>query len=130
MDSHLDYGAMRFWWDVVQTIVLVGITIYVWVKNRSQVNTKRIDQVEKQLVEIDKRIDKSVEDDELKSIEENLTEMDKRLEKALGHEDLEKLYTKVNSISRDLAHMKGEATQQNKLLHRMDDYLRNQGAKQ
>jgi hypothetical protein len=104
--NEIDYGAMRFWFDVIQTLVLFAVTVYVWLKSRSQVNTSRIEYVEKTLVE-----------------------HDKRLSKAVGDDDLVDIHKRLNGISRDLSAMQGEFKSNNRLLHSIDDFLRNQGSK-
>jgi tetrahydromethanopterin S-methyltransferase subunit G len=88
----------------MQTIVLLAVTIYVWIKSRSQVNTNRIEDVEK-----------------------TLADHDKRLTQAVGDDDLDDIHKRLNGISRDLSNMQGEFKSNNRLLHSIDDFLRNQG---
>jgi len=101
MQNELDYSAMRFWWDIMQSVFILGMGVYVWMKSRSQVNTTRIEKVE-----------------------ETLIEHDRRIIKAVSHDDLEVIYTRLNSISRDLSKMEGEFKSHNRLLHSMNDFLR------
>ncbi|NVK42129.1 MAG: hypothetical protein HWE39_12885 [Oceanospirillaceae bacterium] len=103
----MDYPALRFWWDVLQTAILVAISIYVWIKGRSQINTDRIDKLEKTLIE-----------------------HDKRLSQAIGHGDLEGIHSRLGGISRDLANLEGESKANSELLGRIDSYIRTIGAKQ
>lgn len=105
VSSQIDYVAMRFWWDIAQTIFLVVMAIYVWIKSRSQVNSDRIEIVENKLSDIDKR-----------------------LVKAISHDDLEDIHKRLNGISRDLSKVEGEFKSNNRLLHSIDDFLRSQGS--
>lgn len=105
VSSQIDYVAMRFWWDIAQTIFLVIMAIYVWIKSRSQVNSDRIEVVENKLSDIDKR-----------------------LVKAISHDDLEDIHKRLNGISRDLSKVEGEFKSNNRLLHSIDDFLRSQGS--
>ncbi|MGR6871224.1 hypothetical protein ACU6U9_02700 [Pseudomonas sp. HK3] len=102
MANELDYSAMRFWWDIIQSVSVIGIAIYVWLKSRSQVNTNRIEEIEKEMVQLDKR-----------------------LEKAVGHKDLEGIHIRLGGISRDLSKLEGEFKSNSELLSRIDNYIRN-----
>lgn len=104
MASPIDYVALRFWWDIAQTIFIVVTAIYVWIKSRSQVNSSR-----------------------LTIVEDKLTDIDKRLIKAISHDDLDDIHKRLNGISRDLSKVEGEFKSHNRLLHSIDDFLRSQG---
>lgn len=51
----IDITTMKFAFDVIQTVVLVGISIYVWILNNHKANSKKIVELEdKHNREIDK----------------------------------------------------------------------------
>ena len=105
MPSQIDYAALRLWWDIAQTLFIVIMAIYVWIKSRSQDNSDR-----------------------MKIIEGDMVVFDKRLSKAISHDDLDDIHKRLNGISRDVSNMKGESKAHGRLLHSIDDFLRNNGS--
>ena len=47
MIESIDYGAWRFWWDVIQTMATIIVGIYVWLATRDRVTNSRIGALEK-----------------------------------------------------------------------------------
>lgn len=41
----LDVQTLKFGFDVAQTVIMVGISIYVWIVTNHKVNAKKIDEL-------------------------------------------------------------------------------------
>ncbi|MCW7552575.1 DUF2730 domain-containing protein [Endozoicomonas gorgoniicola] len=100
MPVEMDYGAARFWWDVVQSLALLALFIWTALDKRRQKNTQGIDAVRESQKKQDRRIQR---------LEDNQ-------ERLATHEDL-------SDIKSDLSGLQEKITAQNNLLQTIHQFL-------
>ncbi len=61
----MDYTAGKFWFDVLQWFITLGIGVYAWLTNRHRATREQIAEVEKRLTRTEETIKHLPDDDEL-----------------------------------------------------------------
>ncbi len=111
----LDYTAWRFWWDIIQTLILAAIGVYTWISNRTRVNSSRIQSLEH---DIDSRLD---------SQGDRITRMEEALRHAPSHEDLKRIHRRMDETAAALNALAGEFKAVQHTLHLIHEHLLNGG---
>lgn len=124
----VDYEFWKFWMMVANFGATLMLAIYLFLTNRSRVNTVRIDRFE---LSTNKRIE-NVEATLRKDVDGHhnwLERMEERNKHTPTHEDFKRVYDKVNHLSDMLNSLSGESKAQNKTLDLIHEYLLNEGKK-
>ncbi|WP_321276935.1 hypothetical protein [Thiomicrorhabdus indica] len=124
----MDYEFWKFWMAVANFIGTIVLAAYIFVTNRSRVNTGRIDKLEQHT---DHRIDKLE-----KHVQQHITDHDKRLERVEErnkhmptHEDLKQVHEKINRVSDGVSAINGRLGSMDKNLTMIQEFLMNEGKK-
>lgn len=105
----LDYGQMRFWFDLVQTCFFIGLAIYTWIVNRTKANKSAIDMV----------------DARVGAIQERVTLLENDVRHLPDHDDLGAIHEKVNVIAAGMGQIQGELSALNRTLALINEHLLN-----
>lgn len=92
MESSVDYGALRFVFDVLQAIALAAVAVYAYLVNRTKANRAAIDRVDLRVHDLSHRV----------------TSLERDVRHLPNHQDMAALHEKVNLISNHLSTMAGE----------------------
>lgn len=111
----IDYTAWKFWLDVLQVVFTAAIGIYVWVSNRTAVNTKRIAKLEGDL---DERLDEQ---------EVRLTRVEEALRHAPTHEDLKRIHARIDDVASGVSLVSGKIGETTRTLTLIHEHLLNGG---
>lgn len=87
---------VKFGFQVLQFLLLGGISIYVYLSNRDKVTNARITEME---TGIDARLDIHVE---------RIAKLEAQSDKALTHVDIGVLHEKINNVRADVSSIAGE----------------------
>ncbi|OED43600.1 hypothetical protein ACH42_09825 [Endozoicomonas sp. (ex Bugula neritina AB1)] len=52
----LDYGAARFWWDVIQTLAVFALFVWTLIDRKRQHNSEGIDELKASQKKLDRRV--------------------------------------------------------------------------
>ncbi len=110
-DSGIDFNFVRFVWDVAQTLITLGVALYVFITSRSQVNASRIKELESSN---DLRFDK---------LSERVTRTEEQLKQGPTHDDLKNIFQRLNGMSREISTIKGEFSGVKENTKRIHDFL-------
>lgn len=113
--EELDYTAWRFWWDVVQTLILAAIGVYTWLSNRTRVNASRIQSLEH---DIDQRLDTQGD---------RLTRVEEAIRHGPSHEDLKRIHQRMDETNNAVGELVGELKAIRPTLQLIHEYLLNGG---
>jgi len=105
----MDYGAARFYWDVVITLLVGGNFLYTWVANRSDRNNQDIQGIKRHVDGLDKEVI------QLKADIAHLP----------NHQDMGEIHEKINDVAGDLSHMRGKIEGIDHSLKMLNEYLLN-----
>ncbi|MGE4501968.1 MAG: hypothetical protein AB7D03_03760 [Thiomicrospira sp.] len=99
----LDYEFWRFWMGVANFAGTVMLGVYLFITQRSRVNTERIDKLENHVITSIDRHD------------ERLTRLEERYQHAPSHEDFKRVYDLLNAQAKQIDQIAGEfkATSEN-----------------
>lgn len=103
----MDFSAARFGWDVLQTMIMSAIGIFVWWKSRTAATKQAIDRV-------DSRVDRTVS---------RLSRVEQTLENRPNYGDLDALRSDLAKTNRNLAEVSAQLQGASSLLTRLHDYL-------
>lgn len=92
----LDVQTLKFGFDVAQTVIMVGISIYVWIVTNHKVNAKKIDELEDR------------HNDELDGIKNRLTRMETTLSMMPDKRSIDTLSQRMNEQGELLHKIEGE----------------------
>lgn len=107
MESVMDYGAMRFYLDVLQLAGIAVIGVYSWISNGRKVNREAIDQIGRDVQQHDRR----------------LHVVESRLADAPTHYDLGQIYERVNATAQEMSRLTGTVAAINHQLGVIGEYL-------
>ena len=100
MPVEMDYGAARFWWDVIQSLALLALFIWTAVDKRRQKNTEGID-----------------------GVKEAQKKHDRRIQKLENSQNLLATHDDLSDLKSDLSGLKEKITAQNNLLQTIHRFL-------
>ncbi|MDN3441093.1 DUF2730 family protein [Psychrobacter sp. APC 3279] len=91
-----DIQLAKFAFDIVQTVVMVGISIYVWLMTNHKANSTRIRDLE------------SRHDSEIDELDTRLTSIETKLDAMPNQQSMNTLHKRINSQSQTLHKIEGE----------------------
>jgi len=103
----MDLGTARFGWDVLQTMIMGAIGIYVWWTGRTAATKSAIDGVDERVDQVVSRLDR----------------VEHTLEHQPGHGDLDALRSEMAHTNRKLAEVSAQLVGTVSLLNRLHEYL-------
>ena len=109
--TDMDYGAMRFWWDVAITLIVLGNFIYTWVANRSDRNTAAIAHANVRIDTIDHAV-KHIQAD---------------VEHLPNYHEIGTVHEKINDVAGQVKAIDGQLTGINHTLQLINEYLIKEG---
>lgn len=119
----LDYTALKFWWEVVITIAVLGNFIFQWLLNKDRVNRSAIENAmklsDRQHHEMDLRADQL--HDRVSRIETVMTHMP-------DDKVVSDLYDKLNVTNREMGELSENLNATNNLLNILHGHLLNKGS--
>ncbi|WP_427500790.1 hypothetical protein ACQE3E_15605 [Methylomonas sp. MED-D] len=117
----MSYQDAKFWFDVIQTLLILVVGIMNWLNNRQRVTTATISKLENDI------------DDRLDDHAERVTRLEERVSNAPNHEDLAEIYREMRTMSKSLSDMNAALAAQTATLEavrqqvaRMDTFFRGQ----
>lgn len=102
-----DFEAYRIAYDIIQGLVLVALTIYTWVSNRTKVNTSAINRVDNRVTELAQRT-------------QNL---ETRVSMMPGDKHIHDIYEKVNRVVEAQAASNGQLQAISRQLEMINQHL-------
>lgn len=111
MNTQSDYSALRFWLDVGQYAIAVGVGIYVWLGNRFSAKTEEVKGV---------RVD-------VAAIANRVTKLESDLSHALCHEDLGSVHDRINDVAEQVAGLSGKMDGVKGAVEMIQEYLLTKG---
>ncbi len=126
MDLSLEQWGIIF--QILQAVLTLGVMVYVWVTRRSQVNSSRIDQLEK---DINHKIDTALKDidEHLDNHSERLVRAEETIKRMPSTKENGKVHKRIDDLSEGFNHLSGEFKQVNNTLRLIHQYLLDQGGK-
>lgn len=109
-----DYSALRFWFDVGQYVITLGIGVYVWFVNRMNAKSDEVKEVKKSVGKIHKRV----------------TTLEAEMKHTLKHEDLGVVYERINDVAEEVSNLSGKMDGVKSGLDMIHEYLLKNGGKQ
>lgn len=109
----MDYGALRFWFDVVQVVGTIAIGVYVWLANRQRVTTQSIRQLEH---DVDERLDDHGT---------RLSRLEEEVRHLPTHNDIGGVFKRIDQIHGDLKELTGAMSGLRRAVDLINDHLLN-----
>mgnify|MGYP001558524718 CR=1 FL=1 len=94
----------KFWLDLVQSVVMAGITLWMWAANRRAAQKKEVDE-------------------KLAGLNDRVTVAEQLIESGPDHSDIEKIYQRMDEISGELKQLMGEFRGVNHTLQLLHEHL-------
>lgn len=85
----MDHELLKFWFDVVQSFAMGGITLWMWAANRRAARKAEVDE-------------------KLAKLNDRVTVAEGRIESAPDHDDLKRIYDRMDDVSGELKSLVGE----------------------
>jgi hypothetical protein len=111
------YEALRFWLEVAQMLATGVLGLYVWISNKSRVNTERIERLENA---IDARLDTHVE---------RLVKVESAVRFGPSHQDLTHIHQRMDETAAAMNSLAGEFRAVRGTLDLIHQYLLNEGTR-
>lgn len=113
---------IKFWFDVVQTLMIFAFWLHTWLNNRHAVTNTAI-------AEIKRQIDLDLGNQQLKMshLSEQIIRLEQDLKHAPSYEDFERVYERLEDLSQKLSTLTGEFKGINKTLGTIHDAMINKG---
>lgn len=114
----IDYSAAKFWFDMVQTIFMCLVAIYVWNNNKHRATKESITQSEERLEQklnaLDVRVDEH--NDRLLGVEREIHHLP-------NIKDIHEVHARVDQVGQGVKSMEGTVTQMNNTLQLIQQHL-------
>lgn len=107
----VDYGAWRFWLDLLQLAGVIAIGVYTWVVNRTKANRDSIEHVDATVGKLNDRV--TVIENEIKHLP--------------GEPEVGRIHNRIDQVGQGVRHIEGEMKQMNATLHLIQQYLLENG---
>ncbi len=91
-----DLHFWKFAFDIIQTVIMVGISIYVWITTKHKVNADKIAQLEE------------AHNKELSSVKNRLTEIDTTIKNMPARDQISRIHRRIDELSQSVHSMNGE----------------------
>ena len=75
MPDDLNYSAMRFYWDVLQSLLLAALFVWTLIDKKRQQNSQGISDLEKRMTDINRRVQKLEDTQALLPTHQDLTKI-------------------------------------------------------
>jgi hypothetical protein len=92
----MNYEASKFWFDMLQTLLITGVGIMSWLFNRQRITTAMIARLEEN---IDGRLDSQLE---------RLTRVEQDLIHVPDHNDFKRVHQRLDVLNGEFKEIKGE----------------------
>lgn len=100
----MDYEAAKFWFDILQTIVMGAISIWVYVANRRAAHKTEVNE-------------------RLQEIGDRMTVAEQKIVHAPDDTDLERIYDRMNQVSGEVKGLVGEFQAVRRTLELMHQHM-------
>lgn len=107
----MDYSAAKFWFDVIQTVLIGVIGLQNWLGKRQAVTEATIDRLENDL------------DSKLDAQSERLTRVEQDLHHVPDHNDFKRVHQRLDNVNGELKELKGEFHSVRRTLEMIHNYL-------
>ncbi len=94
----------KFWLDLVQSVVMAGITLWTWAANRRAAQKKEVDE-------------------KLASLNDRVTVTEQKIESSPDHDDIGEIYERMDDISGELKKLVGKFEGANHTLQLLHEHL-------
>ncbi len=116
--TEADLTAARFWFDVIQVVWAIAVSVYVWYSNRQRATKEAIDRVELK------------HDTDIKRMEARLQEYGDRmlkLEQQVAHlpnnDKIGQVHYRIDQLGQGVKGMEGQMVQMNHTLQLIQEFL-------
>jgi len=107
----MDYDAARFWFDILQSVFMFAVAIYVWWGNRRRVTRQAIDAVNERIREVETRA---------LILEKYIETLPTNKER---NNELGEIHHRVDEVGQGLTRLEGQMGQLNSQLSLIHSYL-------
>ena len=94
----------KFWLDLVQSVVMAGITLWMWASNRRAAQKKEVDE-------------------KLAGLGERITVTEQKIDNGPDHDDIKRIYDRMDDIGGELKQLVGEFQGVNRTLQLLHEHL-------
>jgi len=105
------YELAKFWFDVIQTLLIAAVGIMSWLNNRQRITSATITKLENS---IDERLD---------SQGTRLTRVEQDLKHSPDHNDFKRVHQRLDVLNGELKELKGEFHSMKNTLTLIHQYL-------
>lgn len=91
----IDIVTVKFAIDLIQTVVVVGISIYVWILNNHKVNSKKIIELEKK------------HNEEIDAQKNRLTAIETKIDHLPDREQISRIHRRIDELSKTTSSIEG-----------------------
>lgn len=110
----LDYKALSFGLQALNTFGLIVVGVYSWISNRHKANASSIEAVKDQVLE------------DMTKIESRFARVESEIRHLPTHNDMGAVYERVNEVAETLSALQGQLQQMNSGVQMIHQYLLNQ----
>lgn len=118
----MSYQDAKFWFDVIQTLLIAAIGVMNWLNNRQRVTTETINRLERDTKADIARVE-SNQDKRMDGVSDRLTRMEADLENMPSHNDLGKIYDEIRKQSEAMASINANVASQASTLKSLNDWI-------
>ncbi len=93
--ENLDIPVLKLAFDVVQTVVLAVVTVYMWVINKHKVNSSKIEELEVKL------------NSEIADTKTRLTAIETRLDHMPDREQISRIHQRIDEMNKNVYELQG-----------------------
>jgi hypothetical protein len=106
----MDYVPMKFWFDVVQTLAMGAISIWIWIATRAAARKAEVDG-------------------QISGLANRVTVTEQKIKAAPDHDDLHEIYKSIEDTNKTLNTLLGEFQAVRRSLELINQYLLTQKKK-
>lgn len=118
----IDYTAARFWFDVVQIVWAIAVSLYVWHSNRQRATKDAINRVEqKHIADVDKI------EARLQEHGDRILRAEQQIDHLPNHDKLGQVHYRIDQLGQGVKGMEGQLEQINHTLHLIQEHLLRSG---
>lgn len=101
-----DAQSVKYWFDLLQTLAIIGVTFWIWNADRKAARKKEVD-------------------DEIARLSQRVTVVEERVKAAPNDEDLKRIYDQIGTVSGELQELVGEFRGVRRTLDLLQEHLLN-----
>ena len=102
-----DYSEIEFWWNALQTVVLLFVAVYTWLVNRTKANRAAI----------------SATNDKMDGLHSRVTVLENELGHVPGDEEVARIHSRIDQVAQGVQRLEGEMKHINQTLTMIQQYL-------